>query len=302
MELHQLRYASCVARLGSVGKAAEELYISKQAISKAIRSLEGELGFVIFDREEGMRLTDEGRKLILHADAVLRELGEIDLLASARTSASSSREALRVAFKSFPLDYLFFNGENETFALVSEFVARTPGCELATFKLSDAATLKAVQEGLVDVGFVQGEYKREGIKSVPVSMMETRAITLEGNPLCEKAPLAVGDLKGVPVRSPFDFDLFTNRFIARCQSSGFEPRFHEVPLDDESIDAFCRAGGVHLQPYAPAMKAKFPQCVFMPFRPQDRDDLPLCMVYDERSIGPLALKLVNFVRGNVRVR
>lgn len=302
MELHQLRYASCVARLGSVGKAAEELYVSKQAVSKAIRSLEHELGFAIFDREGGMRLTDEGRELVRHADAVLRELGEIDLLANARSGASAACEPLRVAFKSFPLDYLFFNKENEAFALVDEFVARTPGCELVTFKLSDAATLTAVQEGSVDVGFVQGEYKREGVKSVPVSMMETRVITLGGNPLREKAPLAVEDLRNVPVRSPFDFDLFTNQFIVRCRSCGFEPRFREVPLDDESIDAFCRAGGVHLQPYAPAMEARFPQCVFMPFRPQDRDDLPLRMVYDERSLGPLALKLVNFVRSSVRAR
>lgn len=50
------------------------------------------------------------------------------------------------------------------------------------------------------------------------------------------------------------------------------------------------------------MKARFLQCVFMLFRPQNRDDLPLCMVYDECSLGPLALKLVNFVRSSVRAR
>mgnify|MGYP000276137269 FL=1 len=76
MELHQLRYLSAVAHCGSAAKAAEELYISKQAVSKAIRSLAHETGFELFDRDDGMRLTENGREILVHAEAVLRELDD----------------------------------------------------------------------------------------------------------------------------------------------------------------------------------------------------------------------------------
>ena len=76
MELHQLRYLSAVAHCGSAAKAAEELYVSKQAVSKAIRSFEHEMGFELFDRDDGMRLTEYGRAILGHAEAVLRELDD----------------------------------------------------------------------------------------------------------------------------------------------------------------------------------------------------------------------------------
>lgn len=44
-----MRYVAYVGRLGSVGRAAEELYVTRQAVSRAVLSLEKELGIEIFD-------------------------------------------------------------------------------------------------------------------------------------------------------------------------------------------------------------------------------------------------------------
>ena len=132
MELHQLRYLSAVAHCGSAAKAAEELYVSKQAVSKAIRSFEHEMGFELFDRDDGMRLTENGREILVHAEAVLRELDEIDLYVQAQGAGARQTESLAIAFKSFPLDYLFFNKGHEAVALIDEFVYRTPGCSVST--------------------------------------------------------------------------------------------------------------------------------------------------------------------------
>lgn len=300
MELHQLRYMSAVAHCGSVAKASEELFVSKQAVSKAIRALEHEAGFELFDRGERMHLTDEGLQFLAHADAVLRELDEIDRFVQERKTGDVAPESLAIAFKSFPLDYLFFNDGHEAVALVNEFAARTPGCAVSTFKMSDTAILNALEEEAIDLGFVHGAYKRPGIKLLALGPVETRAITLRGNPLCERAPLAIADLEGVPIRSPFDFDLFTTGFVAACHARGFNPLFREVPLNDDAIDAFCSGGGVHLQPYDPCMEEAYPQSVFMPFHPGERIDLPLCLAYRETLAKPLALKLVSFIRNGVR--
>ena len=159
MELHQLRYLSAVAHCGSAAKAAEELYVSKQAVSKAIRSLEHETGFELFDRDDGMRLTENGREILVHAEAVLRELDEIDLYVQAQGAGARQTESLAIAFKSFPLDYLFFNKGHEAVAHIDEFVYRTPGCSVSTFKMSDTAILNALEEEAIDLGFVHGTYK-----------------------------------------------------------------------------------------------------------------------------------------------
>lgn len=300
MELHQLKYIASVARCGSVAKASEDLYVSKQAISKAIRSLEQELGFDIFDRDGRMSPTEEGTEILKHADNVLRELGEIDLYLDARRVGSADRTTISVSFKSFPLDYLFFNDALEPIRLMHEFRNRTPGCTIATYKLSDTATLNALEDGSIDIGFVHGEYERSGIKFVPVSMVETRVITLKGNAVCAKAPIKLSDLKGVPIRSPFDFDCFTRLFISRCRECGFEPLFQEVPLNDDAINVFCSEGGVHLQPFDPTMKTAYPESEFMAFHPEDRIDLPLCLAYSESNAKPQAAKLATFIRNGVR--
>ena len=198
MELHQLRYLSAVAHCGSAAKAAEELYISKQAVSKAIRSLEHETGFELFDRDDGMRLTENGREILVHAEAVLRELDEIDLYVQAQGAGARQKESLAIAFKSFPLDYLFFNEGHEAAALIDEFISRTPGCRASTFKMSDTAILNALEEEAVDLGFVHGAYKRPGIKLVPFCPVETRVITLRSNLSAGGRPSASPTSKGFP--------------------------------------------------------------------------------------------------------
>lgn len=64
-----------VARTGNISKAAEELYISQPAVSKAIRRLEQSLGTRLFHRSSrGVSLTDSGKLLYEHTKAAFSEL------------------------------------------------------------------------------------------------------------------------------------------------------------------------------------------------------------------------------------
>jgi len=65
-----------VARRGSFTGAAEALGYTQSAVSRQILTLEGELGAALFDRlPRGVRLTEEGRCLLPHAEAVTDRLG-----------------------------------------------------------------------------------------------------------------------------------------------------------------------------------------------------------------------------------
>ena len=64
-----------IARLGSFTAAARTLGYTQSAASRQIAGLEAELGAALFDRlPRGIRLTEEGRQLLPHAEAVLERL------------------------------------------------------------------------------------------------------------------------------------------------------------------------------------------------------------------------------------
>ena len=60
-----LRVFNIVARHGSFSSAAEELHLTKGAVSHQIRQLESELGFAVFTRlPRGISLTSNGQNLL----------------------------------------------------------------------------------------------------------------------------------------------------------------------------------------------------------------------------------------------
>lgn len=296
MELHQLRYVSCIARCGSLSKAAEELYVSRQAISKAVRSLEHELGGTIFDRDQNMKPTALGEKILKHADRIMQDLDDLDLDIHSDKENSSGYDSISIGLTSFPLDYLYFNEENEVIALLKEFETRTQGCTITKFRLPDTSILSALANESVDIGFVHGTYKKEGLKFFPLFPIEMRVIIEEQNPLSQKSTIKISELENIPIRSPFDLDCFTLNFISQCKRIGFDPQFHDVPVNDESIYAFAREGGVHIQPFDPRMKEDYPENSYIPFHANDRNDLPLCLAYKETALKPQVKKLVDFFK------
>lgn len=72
MQVKQFEYVREVARQGSVKRAAEKLYISQQALSESIRSLEAELEFQLFQRtNRGIILTEKGEMFLHDIDTIM---------------------------------------------------------------------------------------------------------------------------------------------------------------------------------------------------------------------------------------
>src|SRR5690606_36587690 len=75
MELRQLRYFIRIVELGSVSRAAKDLYIAQPALSAQISKLEDELGVKVLSRSvRGVTMTQAGESLYLHSQAVLRQI------------------------------------------------------------------------------------------------------------------------------------------------------------------------------------------------------------------------------------
>ena len=72
MNLDQLKGVIAIDEEGSVSRAAKRLFISQSTLSNAIASLEREVGFRIFERNNrGMGITAQGHKLISYARSIV---------------------------------------------------------------------------------------------------------------------------------------------------------------------------------------------------------------------------------------
>src|SRR5262249_58773316 len=69
MEMHQVRYFLAIARERSFSRAAKACAVAQPSLSRAIKSLEAELGGLLFHREhQRSGLTELGQMILPHLD------------------------------------------------------------------------------------------------------------------------------------------------------------------------------------------------------------------------------------------
>ncbi len=78
MNFQQLNYVTQICKYRSFNEAAKALFVSQPTLSRSIKSLENELGIVIFNRTNlGISLTPEGERFINSVNAVVQQLNYI---------------------------------------------------------------------------------------------------------------------------------------------------------------------------------------------------------------------------------
>ena len=78
MTLHQIRYIPTIAEIGSINRAAEQLYVAQPSLTNAIKEVEKELGITIFNRSgRGVTLTPDGSEFVMYARQVYAQYQEL---------------------------------------------------------------------------------------------------------------------------------------------------------------------------------------------------------------------------------
>jgi DNA-binding transcriptional LysR family regulator len=73
----QIQYFVAVAEHGAVSRGAHELSMSQSTVTEAIRELESDLGFALFERRaQGVALTLKGHQFLRHARKILSEIAD----------------------------------------------------------------------------------------------------------------------------------------------------------------------------------------------------------------------------------
>lgn len=78
LKLEQLLYIKTIAEQGSISKAAEKLLLSQPYLSSVIKSIEEELGVILFLRQhKGIVLTESGEQFLLCVNEIEKNLETI---------------------------------------------------------------------------------------------------------------------------------------------------------------------------------------------------------------------------------
>lgn len=89
MTFEQMRCAIVAASCGSISKAAKVLYLSQPRLSQSIRSMEEELGYLIFERlSQGITPTAKGKLFLNHCEVILAEYKKAAALSEQKTLRS----------------------------------------------------------------------------------------------------------------------------------------------------------------------------------------------------------------------
>jgi DNA-binding transcriptional LysR family regulator len=186
--LLQLRVLLAVADRGGFTVAAEQVGMSQPAVSRAIASLESELGTALLRRHrEGVRLTEAGRRAVGHAREALRhfDLLRVDVAALAGEVTGTLRLA------SLP---------SATGTLVAAqlrtFTNRYPRVRVRLFEGSDQEVRDWLEQGVADLGVVT--LPAPGLRTVPLGSHEMLAVLPAGHPLAERPVIGLEQLADQP--------------------------------------------------------------------------------------------------------
>ena len=89
MNIQYLKYVVEVDKMGSINKAAKNLYMGQPNLSAAIKELEKDLGISIFYRsKKGVFLTKEGEKFLVYAKKIISDINQLESLYTANTDST----------------------------------------------------------------------------------------------------------------------------------------------------------------------------------------------------------------------
>ena len=240
LDVRRLRVLREVAARGSFSSAAEALAYTQSAISQQIAALEREAGTRLVDRAaRGVTLTDAGRALVVHADAILCRLDD----AEAELDAIAGLRGGRLRLTTFATA-----GATIVPKAIVAFRQRHPGVELTLSpeEPSDGQTM--LRAGEADVALTisypaESPARDEGIDRVHLLDDPMYLMLAADHPLAQRPRLRLADLAdddwilGSSDRCPD-----ARILVQSCQQAGFEPRIAFHSDDYLAIQGFVAAG------------------------------------------------------------
>ena len=188
MNQRQLMYFLEVYKNKSISKAAEKLYISPQAISKTITSLEDELGVSLFIHDSNKIVpTKDAATLSTHAKKIL---SEYDIIENHIFSAEKIISPLQVSCS-------YDTGLMLGTAFFTEFIKKHPDIRVQLRESLDFKIKNQLENGKIELALITSVMNSDKYECIPIFTDKFCLIAHKSHPLAKLDKVALSDLDGM---------------------------------------------------------------------------------------------------------
>ena len=245
MDIRSMQYFVEICQSMSFSAAAKKLFITQQALSKAVRRMEEELQLPLLHRyANNIELTPFGTEFLAECQTVITQY-EASMTRIARLS-DAARKNLTVAFGSGSLSAL-------SPKTLVDFRTKHPEITLHALELPDLQAEQTVDSGEAEVGFTVGvPLREERFERRLMFRSQLCLLVNASHPLAARETVSIADLRGIPLIGRDD-NFHCSRLVEeKCRRLGFTPQYFlrsTNPFTDQFLLAgnYCAALGlVHL--------------------------------------------------------
>lgn len=282
MDLNQLETFVSVSNHLSFTKASEELFITQSSVSKIIKSLEDELGALLFYRTPDIQLTDVGKELYKHSIDIMALIDNIPTELDNLTDLKKGK--IRIGIPPI-IGSSFFP------AIIGRFKSKYPGIEITLVEVGSKIIQEELRAGNLDVGIICS-YPDQKESFEINKLLESQLLVgvHKDNPLAKKDEVSFEELKNENfVLFNKDFSLYDS-IIDGCSRYGFHPKIIcNSSQKDFIIEMIAAKMGVTCLPEITCENVINSDIKFIPMR-KPKIYLNLMMVWKKDRYLPYACK------------
>lgn len=193
MTLLQIQYFRAVAQTGNITSAADELYVSRPAVSRAMRDLEQEFGIALFWRSNtGLSLTEAGCAFYEACTDIQNRIDRLDAQ-FAQIKEQNRQQDIRLGLTPltgtavFPKFYQAFRGA-------------CPSAHIVTMEHGHNQARMMLEDGSMDASFTtHTEGLSENVSSMELTQIQLVFCVSASHPLAGRSCVSIYDIKDEPL-------------------------------------------------------------------------------------------------------
>lgn len=196
MDYTNLKYIVTVAEYKSISKAADKLFVSQPNISKAIKSVEEKIGFLIFLRTaKGVEITSEGKTFINKAKVLLANYDEFisEYTESNVSNLNFCISYPRATYISYAISK-FLNTLNQKEQIYGNII-ETNSVTTISNVIQGISSIGIIRCNKLDLSYYTNIIKYNKLQSSVLSEFKMKVLISKNNPLAKKETLNQVDLK-----------------------------------------------------------------------------------------------------------
>lgn len=217
----RLRAFLAVARYLNFRIAAEHLHIAQPAVSRAVKTLEEELGFKLLERTtRRVELTPAGDVLAQQIEAAFGQIQQAVRLA--KMTSAGMAGTLMLGYSTLTVYGLISQA-------VVQFRGKVPDADVSLYLMSSHEQLAAISDGTIDVGLLLSAAVDGSCQHAQLYRERLVVLVAKSDPIARRSSVSVKDLRDIPfvLGSHARWGPFRSVVDSVCLTAGFLPKVAE---------------------------------------------------------------------------